>query len=261
MKTKFYIGLDVHKKQTTYAVKDKNGVTVVKGRCSTQFEDLYKALSSYLKRGSVIMEACTHYYHLYRKMKEAQIDVHVANVIQLRKVIGKNDVLDAERLADMYRLNALPESYIPDEKVQDLRILVKVYHNEVVTGVRISNQIIACLDRNGIVLPVEDPLSKKGLIFINDYLQKNKNYALQMLIGSYNSSEQRKAEIQLSITEYLKVHFLEEYGLLKGIRGVGEVIVGYLIAEICPIDRFLNKKKLRRYAGVIPIKEQSDRKT
>lgn len=261
MKTKFYIGLDVHKKQTTYAVKDINGVTIDKGSCATQFEDLHKLLSKYLMHAAVIMEACTNYYHLYKKMKEAQIDVHVANVIQLRKVIGKNDILDAERLADMYRLNALPESYIPDEKIQNLRILVNVYHNEVATGVRVSNQITACLDRNGIILSVADPFSKKGLIFIDDYLERNENYALKKLIESYRSSEQRQSEILSGITEYLKSNFLEEYDLLKKVRGVGEIIVGYLIAEICPIERFANKKKLRRYAGVIPIKEQSDKKT
>ena len=61
---KYYIGLDVHKDQTTYAVKDWNGVTVVKGETATQFSDLKNVLGDYLNDSVVAMEACTFYYSL-----------------------------------------------------------------------------------------------------------------------------------------------------------------------------------------------------
>src|SRR3989338_7974956 len=195
MAKKYYIGLDVHKDQTTYAVKDWDGATVASGKTATQFADLQNVLGEYIGEAIVAMEACTSYYSLYKKMKEKEIDVHVANVLQLRKVIGKNDRLDSERLADMLRLKIMPESYIPEDKVQNLRVLINLYHNSVEENVR-----------------------------------------------------------------YLNINFKEEYELLKSIPGIGETIAGYLIAEICPLDRFVNKRKLRRYAGVVPISEKSDKK-
>jgi transposase len=260
MEKKFYIGLDLHKAQTTYAVKDWNGATILKGKCATRFSDLSNAILEYMEDGVVAMEACTFYYHLYISMKERKIDVHVANVIQLRKVIGKNDQLDAERLADMLRLNSLPESYIPEEKIQNIRILINLYNNVVCENTRQKNEIHSILDRNGISVPMKDFFSKAGLIFINQYILKTNNFALRYMLDAYLDSVERREKLSCEITSYLKNNFPQEFELLKSIPGVGDTLAGYLIAEICPLDRFIDKKKLRRYAGVIPIKEQSDKK-
>jgi transposase len=241
-------------------VKDWNGVTLDSGETATQFADLQSVLVKYIKRGVFVMEACTNYYHLYKEMKEKKIDVHVANVLQLRKLIGKNDKLDSERLADMLRLNAMPESYIPEERIQNLRILIGLYHSEVIARVRYNNQIDAVLDRNGINLPVKNPFSKKGLVCINQYLQENNNFAIRTLLEGMKTLNERIEHLSSEILVYIKNNFLQEYELLKSIPGVGDVLAGYLIAEICPIDRFANKRKLRRYAGVVPVREQSDKK-
>lgn len=260
MEKKYYIGLDVHKRQTTYAVKDLNGTTLDSGEVATQFSDLQSVLVEYIDNSIIAMEACTNYYHLYQKMKEKKIDVRVANVIHLRKLIGKNDHLDATRLADMLRLNAVPESYIPDNKIQNLRTLISLYHGLIQEKVRFKNQMIAFLDRNGIPMPVQDPFSKKGIIWIKQYLQENNDFALRILLESLKSTIERANQAEFEIIGFLKNNYPKEYELLRTIPGIGEVLVGYLIAEICPIERFANKKKLRRYAGVIPIKEQSDKK-
>jgi transposase len=260
MVKKYYIGLDVHKKQTTYAVKDSDGKTIESGKCATQFEDLDSAIGNFFKEGEIIMEACNNYYHLYKKMKEKKIDVHVANVIHLRKIIGKNDRADAARLADMKRLNCLPESYIPDDKIQTLRVMINIYHGLIAESVRIKNQIHAVIDRNCINIPVSDPFTQKGLVCINQYLLENNDFALRNLRDILDMTVQRINNIESEIMGYIKNNFEEEYRLLKSIPGVGDTLVGYLIAEICPIERFINKRKLRRYAGVIPIREQSDDK-
>jgi len=260
MQQKYYIGLDVHKKQTTYAVKNNKGVTVMEGKCATQYKDISKNLSKYINKSSVIMEACTSYYHLYENMKKNGIDVHVANVIQLRKCIGKNDKMDAERLGDMYRLNALPESYIPNKEIQNLRIMINIYHNIVRENVRFQNQIGAVLDMKGVFSPVNDFSSKGGMIFLSQYLMKNNDFSIRYLYDEIANLNRKQEQIEIEIAGYIESNFAEEYELLISIPGVGKILAAYLIAEICPIERFENKKKLRRYAGVIPIKEISDKK-
>lgn len=155
----------------------------------------------------------------------------------------------------------MPESYIPEEKIQNIRILINLYHNEVCIRVRYINQIYAVLDRNGIILPVKDPTTKKGMLYLEKYLQDNKDFALQNLIDGLKNLNSRIEGLSLQIKNYLEQNFSQEFELLKSIPGVWDVIAGYLVAEICPIDRFASKKKLRRYAGVIPIQEKSDKKT
>lgn len=260
MKQKYCIGLDVHKNQTTFAVKNSNGVTLIEGKCATQYEDLSKNLSKYIEQSSVIMEACTCYYHLYENMKKDNIDVHVANVIQLRKCVGKNDKLDANRLADMYRLNALPESYIPSKEIQTLRIMINIYHNIVRENVRFQNQIGAVLDMKGIFSGVNDFSSKNGMVFLSQYLMKNNDFSIRYLYDEIANLNKKQELIEVEIAGFIDINFSEEYKLLTSIPGIGKTLAAYLIAEICPIERFENKKKLRRYAGVIPIKEMSDKK-
>ena len=260
MNQKYCIGLDVHKAQTTFAVKNSKGVTVMEGKCATQYKDLSNNLSKYLDKSSVIMEACTCYYHLYENMKKNNVDVHVANVIQLRKCIGKNDKMDAERLADMYRLNALPESYIPSKDIQNLRIMINIYYNIVRENVRFQNQIGAALDMKGVFSPVNDFSSKKGMMFLSQYLMKNNDFSIRYLCDEIANLNKKKEQIEIEIAAYIENNFSEEYELLTSIPGVGKTLAAYLIAEICPIERFADKKKLRRYAGVIPIKEVSDKK-
>jgi len=260
MDQKYCIGLDVHKNQTTYAVKNNKGVTLMEGKCATQYKDLSSNLSKYIDKSSIVMEACTCYYHLYENMKKEGLDVHVANVIQLRKCVGKNDKIDAERLADMYRLNALPESYIPSKEIQTLRIMINIYHNIVRENVRFQNQIGAVLDMNGVFTEVNDFSSKNGMIFLSQYLMKNNNFSIRYLYDEIVNLNKKQEQIEIEIAGYIENNFDEEYRLLTSIPGIGKILAAYLIAEICPIERFADKKKLRRYAGVIPIKEMSDKK-
>jgi transposase len=260
MNQKYCIGLDVHKEQTTYAVKNNKGVTLMEGECATQYKDISNNLSKYIGKSSVVMEACTSYYHLYENMKKNNIDVHVANVIQLRKCIGKNDKIDANRLADMYRLNALPESYIPPKEIQTLRIMINIYHSIVRENVRFQNQIGAVLDMKGEFSPVNDFSSKRGMIFLSQYLMKNNDFSIRYLYDEIVSLNKKQEQIEIEIAGYIESNFAEEYELLISIPGIGKTLAAYLIAEVCPIERFENKKKLRRYAGVVPIREQSDKK-
>lgn len=255
----YHIGLDVHKRRTTYAVRDWDGTLIAKGSTATSYSDLKDVLNEYLSKCKVIMEACTSYYHLYKEMKNDSIEVSVANMIQLRKLVAKNDPLDAKRLADMSRFGTLPESYIPEDKIQKLRGLVNIYHQGVKETVRLSNQLNAALDRNGTRITSKTSLSRIWWMEVVGCLSQD-DPALRYLAESLRDVNERVVKIRLEMIEYAKRNFNMEFELLKTIPGIGDVIATYLISEICPISRFGNKKKLRRYAGVVPVKEISDKK-
>jgi len=102
-------------------VKDKIGNNIVEGETATQYQDLYERLQPYLKQALIGLEASTSYYTLYQGFLKNGFCIKVANTIQLRQLIAKNDKLDARRLSEMLRLGTFPTSYIPDEKIQYLR--------------------------------------------------------------------------------------------------------------------------------------------
>lgn len=158
---KYFIGLDVHKKSTTYVVRDKTGNIVTDGEVATLYSELSERLEPYLNASIIGLESCTSYYTLYQNFLKNNYNIKVANTIQLRQLIAKNDKLDAKRLSEMLRLGTFPCSYIPDEKIQRLRSLLQVRHSLMEEKTRCNNRIQAFLDRNGIVMPDQEAFGKK----------------------------------------------------------------------------------------------------
>lgn len=258
-KYKFYIGLDVHKKKTTYVVRDNIGHILLNGETATQYKDLFPLLQPYLNHAIIGLEASTCYYTLYQNFLKNGHTIKVANTIQLRQLIAKNDTLDAKRLADMLRLGTFPCSYIPPENMQHLRELIKLRHSIMEEKTRSKNRIHAILDKNHqITLPQTKPFGKKWQQTIQQYLASTPDtLELRHAYDHYQYLEQKTEQLNQELIGYIKTSWNHEYQLLRSIPGIGSLLACYLIANIHPISRFKNKRKLRRYAGVIPVYKQS----
>jgi len=64
--TKYFIGLDVHKKKTIYVVKDRIGNPLLDGETATLYSELQERLKPYLNSSIIGLEARTSYYTLYQ---------------------------------------------------------------------------------------------------------------------------------------------------------------------------------------------------
>jgi transposase len=255
----YFIGLDVHKKKTTYVVRDNIGTILNQGETTTQYTDLLPILHPYLKKGIIGLEASTSYYSLYKQFQKNGYTIKVANTVQLRQLITKNDKLDAKRLADMLRLGTFPCSYIPDENIQHLREFIQIRHTLIEEKTRCKNRIHAILDKHHtIILPATKPF---GIIWkkaLQQYIASNPiSLELRHSFDHYCYLEQKTNQINQELIGYTKKNWKDEHHLLQSITGIGPILSCYLIANIHPITRFDNKRKLRRYAGVIPVFKQS----
>ena len=90
-KMKYFIGLDVHKEKTTYVERDKLGNILREGETATLYIELYKRLKPCLESSVIGLEASTSYYALYQQFLKSSYNIKVANTIQLRQLIIKND--------------------------------------------------------------------------------------------------------------------------------------------------------------------------
>ena len=255
---KYFIGLDVHKKKTTYVVRDQIGNIVLEGEAATLYSELYERLEPYLKLSVIGLESSTSYYTLYQNFLNNKYNIKVANTIQLRQLIAKNDKLDAKRLAEMLRLGSFPCSYIPDKKIQHLRNLLQVRHSLVEEKTRCNNRIQAFLDRNGIVMPNQDAFGKKWRQALLQYIGSGEvSLELRYEYDHFVYLEKQSEHLGQEISGYTMKHWKIEYLLLQSITGFGPVLSCYVIANILPINRFSSTRKLRRYAGVVPAFHES----
>ena len=258
---KYYIGLDVHKEKTTYVVKDRLGNILLEGEIATLYSELYERLKPFLKSSVIGLEACTSYYTLYQTFMKNNYNIKVANTIQLRQLIAKNDRLDAKRLAEMLRLGTFPCSYIPDEKIQRMRSLVQVRHSLMEEKVRCNARIQAFLDRNGVVMPPHKAFSKKWRNALMQYMGSGE-VSLELRYGydHYVFLEKKTEQLDQELQGYACKHWGDEYQIIQSITGFGPVIACYIIAHVLPISRFQSNRKLRRYAGVVPTCKESGNK-
>ena len=256
--TKYFIGLDVHKKKTTYVVKGRIGNILLEGETATLYSELYERLEPYLKQSIIGLESCTSYYTLYQHFLKNNYNINVANTIQLRQLIAKNDKLDAKRLSEMLRLGTFPCSYIPDENIQHLRSLLQVRHSLMEEKTRCNNRIQAFLDRNGIEMPDQDAFGKKWRHALLQYIgSKVVSLEIRYEYDHFVYLEKQAEHLGLEISGYTQRYWKSEYNLLQSITGFGPILSCYVIANVFPIERFSSKRKLRRYAGVVPTVHES----
>ena len=261
-KTKFFIGLDVHKKSTTYAVRNRKGEIIREGECATLYRDLQEQLEPYISFGKIGLESSTSYYTLYQEFLRNKYNIRVANTLQLRRLIQKSDPLDARRLADMLRLGTFPCSHIPDKKVQHMRNIVQLRHALMEEKTRCNNRIQALLDRNGIVMPSKKAFCKTWQNALMQHLgAKNAPLDLRHAFAHYKFLEGEVRQLDQEMAGCAKENWEKEFGLIQSVTGFGPILSCYIIAEVLPIDRFASERKLRRYAGVIPVFLQSGGKT
>ena len=259
--TKYFIGLDVHKEKTTYVVRDKIGNILLEGETATLYTELQERLKPYLNLSIIGLEASTSYYTLYQQFLKNGNTIKVANTIQLRQLITKNDKLDAKRLSEMLRLGTFPCSYIPDFKIQRMRSLVQVRHSLMEEKVRCNARIQAFLDRNGVTMPSYRAFSKKWRHALMQYMGSG-DVSMELRYGydHFVFLEKKMEQIEQELQGYARKNWTKEYNNIQSITGIGPVVACYVIAHVLPIQRFSSNRKLRRYVGVVPISKDSGNK-
>jgi transposase len=260
--TKFYIGLDVHVENTDYVVRTWQGDVLLEGTCASIYRDLRGILQPYYASCVVGMEACTAFYPLRAGFLKEDISVKIANVLRIRQLVSTNDRIDARRLSDMLRLGSFPESYIPDKEIQEIRDLVTLRHSFLEELNKAQSRIWAMLTRKGIRIPERSLFSQKGFEMVTEASKTEKGDAnMRFLIAHYETIEKALKESTDNLKDYAKHNFPNEWNKLQEIDGIAEILAPYIIAEACPIIRFSSEKKLRRYAGVIPVTQDSGGKS
>ena len=252
-----YVGLDTHRETIHGTALDKNG-GVIK---SNAFPNTREALQDFVKEfptwnTTIAIEACNFWRGCHKILKEKGYNVKLANPVICHKIAHekKTDKVDSKILADLSRVNYLPEIYIPSDEINALRDLTRHKMHFTRFKVRIQNKIKSCLSRNG--MSYEDDLwNKEGL----QWLKELKNYEIDSFLSLYKSIKKEEDVIKEKIEKVAQSK--KETTLLETIPGIGYFGATLIYAEIGDIKRFPTIKYLHAYAGVAPGIYQSGTKT
>jgi len=256
-----YIGLDIHKKNTQACVKNEKGKVLMNVRFLSDVKEINEFLDVVEESGpaSIVMEATGFCMYIYDIIEARGHDVKVAHPLKVKALTAgraKTDKNDAEMLAELLRLNAIPESYIPPKELRELRELTRFRQSLVRNSRTIKNQIHAILAMRGIKAPptLRSSFSKKHVKWLRslDIVQLDDLLDIMELVES-------KIE---KVDEDIRKICLDDEDVqrLKTIPGIGDVIATSFVAEIGDINRFPSSEKLASYAGLTPIVRQSGEK-
>jgi len=259
------IGVDFHKRTSSYCVMRKDGTVIKRCKMENNTENIVTFLNKINEPKQVAMEA-TYGWGLFHDTASPHVDKfllgHPAKMKLITESESKCDRYDAQTISQLATMGFLPQAYAPSKNSRELRSLVRLRSFLLRQRVAIRNNTHALLDRN--IWQSERPRS-----FKNIYCDRGKKwmrsltispkerFILDELISSYERINDQIARIEQYINK--EAIDLPETQYLRTIPGLrtSKVNIYTILFEIDDITRFRKARHLAKYAGLVPADNSS----
>jgi transposase len=254
-----YVGLDLSRKRVDWEALGEDGAVVVRGADPPDADGL-RHLAGRLP-GPVIatIESMGGARFVHDQLELQGWDVRVADAVKVKGLAPlacKTDKIDAHVLAELARLDLIPEVWLPDPRVRAERELVRFRLHLVHHRTSLKNRVHSALTQHGLPRPAEHLFTQKGRAWlaaapVPDPWRATMQASLELVEDLDRQIDVLEQELHRRQLEHPYVPLLTT---CPGIR----VILGYTIAsEIGTIERFPSPRKLTGYTGLCPRVYQS----
>lgn len=247
-----FVGLDLHKKYSEYAIMDIGGALLRQGRIENNQEEMKAFSESIPASSSVVIESSSTWYWAHRLLSERHT-VTLANPIKNKAIASakvKTDKVDSIMLATLLRGGFVAECYVPPKETIELRELVRYRANLVRERTRMKNRIHAHLLMNNISVAA----SPFTLAFVEE-VRKIDDPRVQGYLRIIDALNVEVKDASQTIRE--RAEGSEEAKLLMTIPGVSFYSALLITSEIGEIGRFEDSSSLVAYAGLAPSTHSS----
>jgi len=207
------------------------------------------------------MEATIFTGWVYDFLKPHAVELKVAHPAMLKAITAakkKNDRADAEKIADLLRVNLLPECHMMSEEMRELRRVLRYRTMVVRTAVKMKNKM------SGLLMEVGAQYNKKRLYgkkYFRDLLERVEDVpdsVKQMLKFSRSGLElfdgvQKKLVGALLQNKTIR----DRVERLMSIPGVGEITALTWVLEMGDISRFNSARNAISYCGLCSGQKES----
>ena len=256
----FYLGVDYHKAYSHGAAIDDDGKERLSCRVANThdaFKELLKQLNGPCK---AVVECGRTWGVIYDLLENLGVEVKLANPLKLRAIAEariKTDSIDAKTLAELLRVNLIPEVHIPSREVRKLKNIIRHRMWLVKLRTMTKNRIHQVVDRNHIENPgYSDIFGKNGRKFLDSLeLENPDKELLDKHLGTLDffNSDIKDTEqwIEKTLKDNPAVH------ILKSIPGFGKTLSAMVALEVDDINRFSTSKRFCGYCGLVPSTRSS----
>jgi transposase len=255
-----HAGIDMHKRSSVVTVIDDQGNSVISGqKLDNDPSEIVDFFSSFDDEIHAVLEAGPSWHWLCDLLDDMGVDNVLCHPLKVKAIASariKTDKIDSGILAQLLRMDFLPESYKPDLDTRMLKGRLRYRASLVKIRTGLKNRVHALLGLLNIRHGFSDLFGKAGLEFLKSLeLAPAHRQALDGYLSVI-------ADVKLLIKEAeaeLNCYYLksEDAQLLSTIPGVGPILALTIVSEIGDIDRFHSAKHLASYAGLVSSTSQS----
>src|SRR3954447_17004223 len=153
------VGIDLHRRRSVIVRMTEAGERLDSVRIDNDPVRLAAEIAKAGECPDVVLEATYGWYWAVDVLQAAGAEVHLAHPLGVkgftyRRV--KSDVRDAADLADLLRMNRLPEAYVAPPAVRELRELVRHRAKLVALRSGLKAGVHAVLAKQGVRIPMTD---------------------------------------------------------------------------------------------------------
>ena len=261
MSAYYYIGLDIHKRTISYCMKAIDGALIGQGKIEADRKSLDEWAKGLPGPWVGAMEATIFTGWVYDFLKPHALALKVAHPEMLKAITAakkKNDRADAEKIADLLRVNLIPECHMLPEDIRELRRILRYRNHIVRMAVNMQNKV------SGLLMEVGASYSKKrlhGKKYFRELLERVEDIppSVKELLKLSRSSYEMFRSFQKRLVETLHTNNLihDRVERLMTIPGVGELTALTWVLEIGDSERFTSIRKAVSYCGLCSAQRES----
>jgi transposase len=254
-----YVGLDYHLRTSSLCILNEDGKVVkrqtVRGRAAEVVAELGRLEGGPVE---VVFEATGGYGPLYEGLSGVArrvVMAHPAGLALIWRSKRKNDRVDAQKLAKLLYLDAVPPAHVPPPATRQWRRLIELRRSLVRRRAALKNQVHALLRTNGIAAPAS-PFAAEGMAWLAEQ-PLDEASALERAVLT---EQMRGVKEQLRAVEKALARTAAgepRVTLLTGIPGVGRRTAEAFVAYVDRVDRFSRSGKVGSYFGLVPCEDSS----
>jgi transposase len=255
MDTDVFIGVDWHKKTSTWVGMNKAREVLFKEKIGCTPHEVGRVLSRYAPESThLAVEPVCGWRWFASLCEERGCDVRIANPRRLRQIAEttkKTDENDAHTLAELLSLGYLPEAYRAPGDIHALRVLVRHRAALISITTSIKCRIQSTCTALGAHETASQPLHKAGREAVQESNHEELKEWYRLLEGMqpFIRSIEKRIETEAKENETIK--------LLMTVPGIGIITGTAIYAEVGDFARFHSPGALASYAGLIPRERSS----
>ncbi len=259
-----YTGFDLHSSNTYVGIIDEDGKRIWKKKLRNDPNLIIASLEPF-KEGiaGIVVESTYNWYWLVDLMMENGYEVHLANPSRIQQYSGLkhgDDEHDAFWLAEMLRLNILPEGYIYPKEQRPLRDLLRKRGHLVRLRTSLILSLQNILARNMGTKIDTGRMKALRTDHVTPLLTGDDDITLAGRVSKDAIDSLTKQIRAIEIAVERRIDIKSPYDRLLTMPGVGRVLALTIMMETGPIERFPKVGNYVSYCRKVPAARFSNEK-